>query len=246
MRIVFNQKTDCKENIKESCAFYWVVRTLSDNGYKQVKNAGTIKECIFEKELNHYMVEKTEWYVDMENVVRLDVVELRKDNSLDEEYLQKEIVECVYEIDDNNIYIGNNTTNFVRECKNELPKIESTLKLYKEVLKLCKENKIKISYRNHYKSYLVENTTWYYEQIEKSNNIFNDMVDFSLQVKERGIHVGCGNDKILNHLHKLTATYQACFYRNTILSKVIDIHNRLEEYKTDIENGYANYSKLYL
>lgn len=197
--------------------------------------------------MTHYSIESTEWHVDMNDTVVLDVVEIRETNDFDDEYLNEELVEdCIYEITDNRIKIETPSTCVIKENKGKYIDVNDTLKSYRKLLKLCKQNKIKIGYTNHYKKLLSENKVAYYEEVENANILFDKMREVALQVQSRGIHYGCNDDKVLNYLHLIKSKYQACHYRSTLLSVINEINTKINNYIEDIEKGYESYSKLYL
>ena len=244
MRLVVNKTTDCIGNIKEKDAFYFVVKTLTENGYRVVKNAETIREVVVEKNTLCYNVNLTEWYLNCQNHVVLDVIELIENIDFDNEYLNREIIPCHYYIDDNRVLIENEHTLYINATRKYVS-LSETLDLYKEVLKIAKQKGIKVSYSNHYKKQLTDLTDSYNELIESSHRIFDELVDVADIIENRKIHAGSCDDIRLNELSKIKHEYEKLFYHSATLGKILDIQYRLQDVHTDIKYS-DNTVKIYL
>ena len=233
MRLVVNTKTDCVGNIKEKDAFYFVITTLTKNGYRVVKNAETIKEVVFEKNTLCYNVKLTEWYLNLENYVVLDVIELIVNTDFDNEYLNREIIPCHYCIDNDKVLIDNEHTLYVNETRKYVS-LSETLNLYKEVLKIAKQKGIKVSYSNHYKKQLTDLTALYNESIELSHRIFDKLVEVAYVIENRKIHLGSRDDIRLNELSKIKYEYEKLFYSSATLGRILNIQYQLQDIHSNI------------
>ena len=220
--------------------FYEVCHAMSNAGYKQVKNGSTVEECIYTKDLIDYKVVAA--HTEGNDIV----IEITETNDFDNEYLKNEVIEASYTIDRNTVLVESNSTTFAR-CKRHFS-IDTTGAIadYKKLLKLCKANGIKLSYKNHYKKFLVENEVNYIDEIEKAHTLFNSLIDAAGKVEARKIRVGCNDDKYLNVMREIKTTYEKMFLSSGLINKYESIANRIKDYIEEIENGHDSYIKLYL
>lgn len=162
--------------------FYEVAHAMDDNGYSRAKNGSTIYECVYTKNLIDYNI--TEATTEGEYIT----IHLAENTDFDNKYLQNEALELQCNINNENVSIESKKFNtcFVRTKRHYSINTAEAITNYKKLAKLCKENKIKLSYKNHYGKFLKENDKLYIEAIEEAHNTFNQLIDAARAVQERG------------------------------------------------------------
>jgi hypothetical protein len=177
-------------------------------------------------------------------------------STIQQDYLSKpEIPNVVYTVEKTQIRIANDNTVFCQAIRTSNP-ISKTefLAMYKYIVSIAKQNKISVSYKNKYKSKVIDNYDLYLQEFNNADNLFNQMYKQALIVKERKLHYGCIDDAELNKLHDISNKYMACFYRNTLLSQVTEINSHIKQLYNDFkqieQTGHlitgCIYTKIYL
>lgn len=80
-------------------------------------------------------------------------------------------------------------------------------------------------------NYMKEMKTLYPDYMEGFKIIarnFNKIKDIVFLIKERGIHVGCTDDQLLEYVNSLSREIQMANYRNTGYSKFIEKYQKLQ------------------
>lgn len=146
----------------------------------------------------------------------------------DREYLAKPVLPNMqYEITDKRIYIANDNTVFINVCNIEKFRQEDILEKYKELLAVCKQYGVKISYTNKYKSYLLDIWPRYTKDIEDYKKFYAELKKKAEKVKKRGIHFGCSDDIALKDMTEFSYNLNSYRYRVSSISQVTEIYNTI-------------------
>lgn len=154
------------------------------------------------------------------------------------------------EITDEYIYITSSSTCFIILNNHKKVDIKNVLKKYTEVIKACREQKIKISYSNHYKKTLLDENfvSSYNKEFDEFEDIYNQLKDGWTEKLKKGLFRGVRDDEEYNALGALYCKAQPYNYRNSFISRIEDIQHTIDTYYKDIvENKFNNnYYKIVL
>lgn len=164
-----------------------------------------------------------------------------------QEYLNNPIIEdAKYYITNDKIEIKNKCTLFcnVERIKDIIP-LNELLNMYKSITKEARNRRYSISYKQKIKDKIINEYTNYIQEVQKSNEIFDKMVELAKQIEQRKIRYGCNNDTVLNELTNLRNEYIKIYYRNSSTSLITEIKNKLERIQSDFKQNY-DYMKIFL
>lgn len=172
----------------------------------------------------------------------------------DKEYLERPVLDgLTFEIRDDYIRIQSPSTSFFNFSKPDRFTQEEILTVYKNVLRLSKEENVKITYKNSYKKNLIALWPLYLQELKEYETIFEELVKKVKVLEKRGIHYGCTDDVYLDECHKTGNKLLPYFYRTSAISKVRGIYSdllRLEEglkrQKKDTNGVFGRYTKIIL
>lgn len=152
------------------------------------------------------------------------------DKALDEEYLSRPTFDAEYIISDNNIFVYNDNTSFVNVCTPVHVTIEQFKSSYKELIAARNSNpsKLKLKGTTNYMKDVKSLYPDYLDGFKKISSNFNKIKDIVFLIKERGLHVGCTDDQLLEHVNSLSREIQMANYRNTGYSKFIEKYQKLQ------------------
>lgn len=154
------------------------------------------------------------------------------------------------EITDDYIYITSSSTCFISLNNHKKVDINILLKKYTEIIKSCREQKIKISYNNHLKRTLLDKSfiSSYEKELDEFQSIYNELKNGWTAKLKKGLYMGVTNDEEYNTLGNLYCKAQPYTYRSTFISRIEDIQHTLNTYYKDIvENKFNNnYYKIVL
>ena len=146
----------------------------------------------------------------------------------DKEYLAKPVLPNMkYEITDSKIYIANDNTGFINVSNIEKFRQEDILDKYKELLSICKQYGVKISYTNKYKSYLLDIWPRYVKDVEDYKKFYAELKKKAERVQKRGIHYGCSDDLVLKDMIEFSYNLNSYRYRVSSISQVTEIYNTI-------------------
>lgn len=220
--------------------FYEVAHATSAEGYERIKNGSNIYECRYSKDLKEYRV------VEADNEGDYIIIELEECSDFDNAYLDNEALELQCTINNDKIKIESSCTTFINVARHYSIDTAEAITDYKKLIKLCKANNIKLSYKNHYKKFLEDNEINYIDEVQNGHEIFDKLIEAAKQVQKRGIHIGCSSDMYLNNMHDIQHKYEKLFYRSTVISQYEEIANTIHNYVQDIQNGHTSYIKIFL
>jgi hypothetical protein len=165
----------------------------------------------------------------------------------DQEYLSRSLINGIkYCIDDDKISIQNDCTCFILRQRNKsfITKNE-IVRLYKNVIKTAKENGIQISYKSKCKQIISDYYDTYNSEYMEMQKLFDVLIGLSKQVKNRGIHYGHVDDKLLNTLTDNNNKYGKYFWGTSAYSKITDVYFKLNNLAKDI-NTKEDITKIYI
>ena len=152
-------------------------------------------------------------------------------------------------LNENKIKVATDHTLYVSFEKVEKVDTKSLIKLHALIVKTCKENKIKISYRNKSKGILTASKVEYEAQYNRYSNLFNQLLEGWKIKLEEGLYMGTSDDKYLNDvLVPISFEITAMFYRNTVMSKVREIERHLKDVYRQLQemDDYYKVNTVYL
>lgn len=152
------------------------------------------------------------------------------------------------EINKNYIYISSDSTLFERLEKCNHVDFVELLKKYKEIIKMSKDKKVKISYRDGTKKFLENNQNEYEIEYQKYVDDFEKLAYlWKNKLENGGIKVGYSDDVIVQELIKpLSGKIKKYFHRNELLSQVNELAYKLNNLHEELSYKDCNLGKIYL
>ena len=163
----------------------------------------------------------------------------------DSEYLSRPLIKDVtYLIDNDCVNIFSPNTCFVRQ--NLLSRIDvfGLLRMYQEIIQNAKAQGVSISYSMHIKKKLINQRSEYEKCHKEAFSLFRRMVEQAKVVRDRGIHIGCSDDRELDELHEMSNQYSRYFWRDSVLSKMNEYSRRLNDLQTSLAQQNPGHGKL--
>lgn len=165
---------------------------------------------------------------------------------IDEEYLLKPQLNVTYIITDEMIKINTENTGFIN-CSRVHKLVQTDiLELYKEIVRMAKENAIIISHKNKMRKYVTENWQIYLDSVKAYNALFEILNEKAKELQKRGIHFGCADDYFLDDCLKIENEMSTFFYTNSPISKMNHIYNYFKELYDGLKRTPNRYFKIYL
>lgn len=154
------------------------------------------------------------------------------------------------EINKNYIYITSESAVFENIEKCEHIDFSELLKKYKEIIKISKDKKVKISYRDGTKKFL-ENNLNLHEYENEYQKYIDDFEKLAYLWKNKlengGIKVGYSDDVIVQELIKpLSDKIKKYFHRSELLSQVNELAYKLNNLHEKLSYEDCNLVKIYL
>jgi hypothetical protein len=149
----------------------------------------------------------------------------------DEEYLSRELLTgIIFDIKDDFISVSSDHTNYCNlvRIKNNF-NLKDILDLYSQVVNLAKSKKVRVSKKNKYKDFIIENWDQYQLELKHYNDLFDEVIKAFKEVETRGLHMGTSDDIILDKAGTIKNQYAKVFYRTSTYSKIKDIYYSLEK-----------------
>lgn len=157
---------------------------------------------------------------------------------LEQDYLNRPLIENIeYIITNNKVKIQGTDTSWINITRSEWIDKNSLLDTYRNIYRTAKEKGIKVSYKNRFKKFILENWQQYGDEFDYCNKIFDSIIPVAEQVQSRGIHYGYSDDEVLDILGNLKNELGEMFYRSTITSKIREIAFRLDELYSSIKGS---------
>ncbi len=237
------------DNNGEFDMFYELIHLLSDNGFKQIKNA-TLDTFLDTRYLlkSDYMVYKP---IEVAVTSSTVIVTLEVDNEWDKKYLQREVIPFRNDrIDNDKIILSTSGTVHINQDRIKDIKIDDLLNNIKTLKVMCKAQETKLKGINNTIKTIKECATVYDNEIKELNNMFDELIVMSQCIVRRGIRNRCCDDIALECLHQKSWNYsdkkrQSTYSLiNEINYKVKDLINDLEVTKNQIHSDriiYVNY-----
>ncbi|WGT37958.1 hypothetical protein QH639_19340 [Lysinibacillus sp. 1 U-2021] len=127
---------------------------------------------------------------------------------------------------------------YIKHKKNIKHDLKKLIKLHAEIVKLCKENKIKVSYKGKSKAYLLEvlKSGEFDQSYEHYNTTFNQLLEGWKEKLYSENYDGCIEDDFYKeHLQSKKFAIDKMLYGGTVLDKVNTIAYNLNELKNNLE-----------
>lgn len=138
-------------------------------------------------------------------------------------------------VNENKIYVTSDSTCYINLEKVEKIDIKGLLELYKEIIKIAKEKKVSISYKNGYKKKLIELEHSYNVAYSDYEESFNDLVWLWKLQLEQGIRVGYRDDVLYyKAILPIKFKIEKMFNRDQVMSIIKEIKYSLEKTKDDL------------
>lgn len=158
---------------------------------------------------------------------------------------QIEMTEVILNDEKLKVVSDNSCTCFINHSKIEYVDIKQALKTHSEIVKYCKENKIKLSYKAKSKVQLQALKNEYNHTYNDYLEIYNTLKIGWQQKLKKGLFVGYGNDKeYMNVLSLLWFDIQKINHSDNVIDRVSTINNRLNSIKENLQ--YENYLSITL
>lgn len=158
-----------------------------------------------------------------ENLNKNCGVETRQEvkRDVDSEYLSRGLVAGVqYCISEDRVAIASPSTLFVN-LAHYVPRTQKALlEGYSNLLNTAKAHSVRVVYANNYKKSILAAWDAYTLDCKQAEAIWKSLKVCAEKVRARGIHYGFSDDAVVAELTKLAGEYQACFYRDTTISKI--------------------------
>ena len=125
------------------------------------------------------------------------------------------------------IKITSDSTIFIDEKRIYTIDLDRLMELYKKTIKLAKIQGIKISYKNRYKTKILDLKNDYIIQSNIYNELFSNLVFLcDLKIK-KGIFTGYCDDQELDQIFKIKNKIVSMNYRSCVISQINDIKMRI-------------------
>jgi len=149
---------------------------------------------------------------------------------------------------ENEIVVNSETTCFANYRRVEKIDIDNVLIEYKSLIKLAKENDVKIAYTRRFKNSLTTYKNEYEKEITEYNNIFNEYIKLWTIKIEKGLFAPLVEDQEYNNIQKIDRELQKYNYRNSKMSMMSEINSSIIKLTESIKNNteYSRVSKIYI
>lgn len=145
----------------------------------------------------------------------------------DKEYLARPELDVKFEYNKAYINICSEHTCYLRFEKMIKVNQKEILDSYSNVVKLCREMGIKISYTNKYKKFVLDRWQEYIDEYRKYSDIFDNLLGMLPKLQDRGIHQGTSDDIYLNEVTQYSYKLNDFYFRNSILYQMRHIYHEL-------------------
>lgn len=176
-----------------------------------------------------------------ENVVILTLGDKVKPESTKELIEMKKVV-----INENEIYINNESTCFCEAKSRQVIDIKELTTKYNELVKLCKSKNIKVSYKNHFKKEIAELKESYIQEVTEWNNLFNTLASKWKNKLNKGLYSGYTDDPEVNEMREISFKIQKMNVRSSAIFKIESILNLINDKYENIINDYEKYDLVCL
>lgn len=145
----------------------------------------------------------------------------------DKEYLARPELDVKFEYNKTYINIHSEHTCYLRFEKMIKVNQKEILDSYSNIIKLCREMGIKISYKNKYKKFVLERWQEYLEEYRRYSELFDNLLLMIPKLEDRGIHQGNSDDKYLHEVIQYSYKLNDFYFRNSILYQMRHIFYEL-------------------
>ncbi len=152
----------------------------------------------------------------------------------DKEYLARPELDVKFEYNKVYINVCSEHTCYLRFEKMIKVNQKEVLDSYSNVIKLCREMGIKISYKYKYKRFVIDNWQLYLEEYRKYSAIFDNLLNMIPKLQDRGIHQGTSDDTYLNEVIQYSYKLNDFYFRNSILYQMRSIYYELGRLENDL------------
>jgi hypothetical protein len=145
----------------------------------------------------------------------------------DKEYLARPELDVKFKYNKVYIDVSSEHTCYLRFEKMIKLNQKDILDSYSAVIKQCREMGIKISYKNKYKQFVLDNWQAYLDAYKKYSDIFDNLLSMIPKLEDRGIHQGTSDDVYLNEVINYSYKLNDFYFRNSILYQMRGIYYEL-------------------
>lgn len=171
---------------------------------------------------------------------------LEYDKKKDEKYLEGPLLDAKFVITKDLVLIQTENTGFVN-CRRVTPIVQKDfLDMYKNVVKLAKENAVVISRKNQYRKYVVDNWSYYMKCVNEYNQFFDTLRKKAKEVEKRGIHLGSWEDYFLNECINLSYELSSYFWTTSPIIKMQSIYREFEKLESTLKTTPNTLFKIYI
>ena len=136
-------------------------------------------------------------------------------------------------------------TTYAYEVKAQQYDINDLLKRCTVLCKKLKGMGCKISHKNKTRKTLKDNIDTYEKELSEYNHNFNMLKNYAQWITSKPLPVGTSDNEELNTMYEFSNKCTSALNRSTVLSKVIDFGNRIEDLEQELEHGECSYSTIY-
>ena len=163
------------------------------------------------------------------------------------EYLERPLIEGVgYEISETRVTIQSPNTCFVSYVLPERCQKDQMLNKYQCILRMAKEQGIRISYSRHIRKTIQEKWPDYVAGREKQEQLFNELRKAASTVQQRGIHMGHVDDKELDKVYQIVGLLDKLHFSNGAMSIIARFEQELYMLEHQLAKGQGNYDMIRL
>ena len=123
------------------------------------------------------------------------------------------------------------------------------LEQYRRILTLARKNKVKIAYKERYRSRIQNQWETYQKAAAAREELYKKLFRQAQFLQQRGIHQGYRDDVALQQWNDLYAQYDKTFWHSSVCFQMETIAaqmNRLEELLSQSDGQYGHVEKIYL
>ncbi len=163
------------------------------------------------------------------------------------EYLKRPVIEDVsYEITESRVSIQCPHTGFVGRTLPERCRKDALLDQYRRVLRMAKEQGARISYSRHIRKTIREQWPGYVAGREKQEQLFRELRDAAEAVRQRGIHLGHGDDEALAKVYEIGSSLDRLSFNDEAIRSITGAMNYLRTLEHELSGGHERYDMIAL
>ena len=156
----------------------------------------------------------------------------------DQEYLSRPALEDVqFLISERELCIRSEHTVYAQALAPEqVLDQRELLAQYRYVLKTAKERNIRISYTNHYHKRIRERWPSYKAAAGERDAVYQKMLEQAAMLQQRGIHLGCRDDVVLQGMYCLQERYREFYHSQNPCGEMTGIAGELKRLEKELRD----------